>query len=349
MNILLPIAGKSSRFPDLRPKWMLTNPNGNFMLVDSVLGMNLKNIEKIHIIYLKEHEEKFQFIKGLIENFKNYNLDEKLNFIEIESETKNQVETVRKGLTKIKEDISFLVKDCDNSFTLNFKNLDSNFVSYCRLEEFKGNDVSSKSYIQMDDLDVITNIVEKKVISDKFCCGGYYFTSSYEFLNQSDIDSENLYISDIIYNMMLNGKTFTGYSCSNYEDWGTLEAWENYKKTFQTLFVDLDGTIVENSSAYLPPYIGQTKPIIENVDYLNYLSNFGRTEIIITTARPERYRSQTENQLKEIGLNYKLLIMDLQHSKRIIINDFSNSNPYKSCESINIPRNSNQLKKYLSI
>jgi hypothetical protein len=349
MNILLPIAGKSSRFPNVRPKWMLTNPNGNLMIVDSVIDMKLDSIETINIVYLPEHEQKFQFKRGLIRNFEKYGLDKKLNFIELENETKNQVETVRFGLTKLQKDIPFFIKDSDNSFKLNYKKTDNNFLSYCKLEDFKGNDISSKSYIQMDNMDVITNIVEKKLISDKFCCGGYFFTSSKEFLNFSNIDSDNLYISDVIYRMMLNNKPFIGYSCSSYEDWGTLKSWNTYKSTFQTLFVDLDGTLVKNSSSYIPPYIGETDPIYDNVNYLIDLVKNGRTEIIITTARPEIYRQETESQLKKMGLEYKHLIMGLQHSKRIIINDFSNSNPYKTCDSINIQRDSGNLKNYLGL
>lgn len=347
MNVILPVAGKSSRFPNVRPKWLLTNPNGNFMIVDSIISMELKNITSLNLIYLKEHEDKFNFKKGLVENFKKYNLDSLLNFIELKSETKNQVETIQLGLNSINKDISFVIKDCDNSFKLNSISLENNFASYCKLENFNGTDIASKSYVNIDNMGVITNIVEKKVISDKFCCGAYYFTSSYEFLKYSNIDSENLYVSDVIFNMILNGKTFVGVECSDYEDWGTIESWNLYKSTFKTLFVDIDGTLVKNSSAYLTPYIGETELLDNNISYLKKMVDTGRVEIILTTSRPEEYREITTKQLNLAGLQYKHLIMGLQHNKRIIINDFSNTNPYKSCESINIPRNSDNLKEYL--
>jgi len=348
MNVILPVAGKSSRFPDVRPKWLLTNPNGNFMLVDSIISMELPRIESLNLIYLKEHEEKFHFKNGLIQNFKKYNLDSFINFIELNKETSHQVETVQLGLKQINKDISFIIKDCDNSFKINLKSTENNFVSYCRLNNFKGSDVSSKSYIELDNMGIISNIVEKKVISDKFCCGGYYFKSSKEFLEYSNIQSENSFISDIIFNMILNRKTFIGMECADYEDWGTLDAWRKYKNTFKTLFVDIDGTIVKNSSIYLKPYIGETKELKNNVNYLKQLIKTGRVEIIFTTSRPEETRNETEKQLNYLGLKYKVLIMGLQNSKRIIINDFSNTNPYKSCEAINIPRDEDNLKQYLN-
>ena len=347
MNIILPVAGKSSRFPNVRPKWLLTNPNGNFMIVDSILGMELKTIESLNLIYLKEHEEKFNFKKGLLENLKKYNLDSLINFIELDKETEHQVETIQLGLKSINKDISFIIKDCDNSFKVNATSLETNFVSYCKLENLKGSDVASKSYLQLDNMSVIANIVEKKVISDKFCCGAYYFKSSYEFLEYSNINSANSFVSDVVFNMILNGKTFVGMECFDYEDWGTIVEWQKYKNTFKTLFVDIDGTLFENSSAYLTPYIGDTNQLVDNVNYLKELISTNRVELILTTSRPEEYREITKKQLFEVGLQYKELIMGLQHSKRILINDFSNTNPYKTCEAVNIPRNSDNLKQYL--
>ena len=57
-------------------------------------------------------------------------------------------------------------------------------------------------------------------------------------------------------------------------------------------------------------------------------------------------KSIIKKQLKECGLEgcYKALIMGLNHSERVIVNDFSDSNPYPSCSAINIPRNCNNLK-----
>lgn len=348
MNIILPVAGKSSRFPNLRPKWLLTNPNGNLMIVDSILGFDISSISSLYIIYLKEHEEKYSFLHGLNKNLKKYGLDTKAIYIELPDETANQVETVRLGLQQIKKDISFLIKDCDNSFKFDFpKSNTHNFVSFCNLKNIKTSDVASKSYIEMDDMGLVTNIVEKKIINDKFCCGGYFFRSSHEFIEYSNLSSKNLYISDVIFNMLLHNKSFIGIECFEYCDWGTLNEWKKYTNTFKTLFIDLDGTLVENSSAYISPYIGQTNPLKNNVETIKDLINTKRIEIIITTSRPEEYRQITEAQLKEMGIEYKHLIMGLQHSKRIIINDYSSTNAYKTCDAINIQRNKDDLNQYL--
>ena len=48
VTLILPAAGKSSRFPGMRPKWLLTHPNGNLMIVEAIKGINFTNIDSIY-------------------------------------------------------------------------------------------------------------------------------------------------------------------------------------------------------------------------------------------------------------------------------------------------------------
>ena len=52
-NLIIPMAGKSSRFPNLKPKWMLTHPSGRFMVIEAILGLNLNDVDKIFFVFLK--------------------------------------------------------------------------------------------------------------------------------------------------------------------------------------------------------------------------------------------------------------------------------------------------------
>ena len=47
MHLILPAAGQSTRFPNTRPKWMLTHPGGNMMVVEAIRGLNLADFESI--------------------------------------------------------------------------------------------------------------------------------------------------------------------------------------------------------------------------------------------------------------------------------------------------------------
>lgn len=341
MNIILPIAGKSSRFPNMRPKWMLTHPNGNFMLTESIKPF-LQKEDRLIILYLQEHEKRYSFAEGLLRNLDHSNT----TMIGLEKETIDQVETVSQAMGFLNEGEPFLVKDCDNTFSFNrpFEEK-KNLVLYATLDKTKNSDPTSKSYVDFDHFGKVSNIVEKRVIGNKFCCGGYFFRSSKEFLNAYNNKPKNKvwFISDLIYAMMLQSIDFYALEVNGYNDWGTLDAWNEYKDSFSTLFVDLDGVLFENSSAYLKPYIGETQAIEENVSFIKGLDN---VELVITTSRPESYREITEKQLKENNIQYKALIMGLQHNKRVIINDFSNTNRYPSCSAINIKRNASNLEEY---
>ena len=157
---------------------------------------------------------------------------------------------------------------------------------------------------------------------------------------------EECYISHIIFDMILSGSIFYGIKTTNFKDWGTIDSWNSYKSQYKCLFVDIDGTLVTNSSIHFPPYVGSGNSIQENIDFLNDLYNSGKVKIILTTSRPEELKDITIIELKNKKILYDHLLMGLPHCQRILINDFAKSNPYPSCSAVNIPRNSNQLKEY---
>jgi len=105
--------------------------------------------------------------------------------------------------------------------------------------------------------------------------------------------------------------------------------------------------LFHHSSAHFPPYYGETNELKENAQIIRDLRKTGKFQIVLTSARPEKFRKITEVQLKKTGIEYDNLLMGLFHGKRIIINDYSKSNPYKSCDAINLKRNADELKEIL--
>lgn len=348
-SLIIPICGKSTRFPNTRPKWMLTHPKGDFMVVSSILGLNLDFFDKIYFVALKKHEEEFHFIKGLTENLSNRGLLGKSVITLLDEETSSQPHTVSEAITINKIEGYVFVKDCDNYFSVSINNA-SNSIAYCSLTNFEHVNPNNKSYIRLDDNNTVENIIEKTIISTTFCCGGYGFESAKEF--QSNFKKLNrfqkdIYISDIVYQFLLKGLTFFGLESSGYKDWGTIKEWREFQDEFKTIFIDMDGTLVENSSNYFPPYIGTSAPITKNVEAIKNLAKTKNLHIIITTSRPERYRTETENELFNLGIEYNTILMGLPHCERIVINDFGATNPFPSCSAVNIERNSATLDKYV--
>lgn len=348
MRLILPCGGESSRFPGVRPKWLLTQPNGRLMVCDAIAKLNLELVDQVVLI------AKDEYVNGnedsLRQAFKDAGCQKEIEFFSLFEKTKSQPETVAKYLESCDEEFSFFIKDCDGQFESKIE--PKNEVVTANIGLITGNSAASKSYCRLNERGEITAIVEKQVISQDFCVGGYSFRSSTEFLDSyNEIKHlDNLYVSHVIDNLMLSKKVkFMGKRCETYEDWGTLQEWLKYKSTFRTLFVDIDGVLVKNSSEYFDPKWGSTESISNNVEYLKSLRNSGRTQIILTTARSEKFAKETESQLRDAGLSYDGIIYGLLHAKRIIVNDFSRSNPYPSCEAVNVPRDSSALNDILRV
>ena len=53
--LIIPAAGKSSRYPNMKPKWMLTHPSGKLMIEKVIDGLKINDYEKIYFVILKEH------------------------------------------------------------------------------------------------------------------------------------------------------------------------------------------------------------------------------------------------------------------------------------------------------
>lgn len=343
------MAGKSSRFPNMRPKWMLTHPMTNrFMVIESILGLNLEFFDQIYFICLSEHEENYSFLQGFLSELNDVGIKNKSKVLFLDEQTSSQSETVYNAVIKEKIDGFIFVKDSDGYYESYLEN-ENNQVAFFDLNDMDNINARTKSYIDFDINGLITNIVEKKVISSTFSVGGYGFKSAKEFCETYekflDVDEE-CYISHIIFEMILSGSSFYGLKTSNFKDWGTLESWNSYKSQYKCLFVDIDGTLVTNSSCHFPPYVGSGKSIQENIDFLNDLYKSGKVKIFLTTSRPNSLKDLTVEELNDKGVLYDELITGLPHCQRVIINDFAKSNPYPSCKAINIPRNGNQLKEF---
>jgi hypothetical protein len=329
---------------------MLSHPvTKTYMVLESISGINLDFFDKIIFVVLREQIEKYDVLPFFNKELSKLGLQDKSEICILDKQTKSQSETVANAI-KIHNIKGFIyIKDCDSFFKVKLTEK-KNLVSYFDLHNIKYINAISKSYIDIDSNHKIINIVEKKIISTYFNVGGYAFENAEEFLSHfQKINSfeKECFISNVIYEMMLSNNDFHGLLTTDYIDWGTSEDWENYTKKFKTLFVDLDGTLVQNSSHLIPPSIGEGLPLLKNIETLRKLYKDKKTYVVITTSRPEEFYKETIQELSRNNIPFDKLIMGLPHSQRIIINDFANSNKYPSCSAINVPRNSETLEDFL--
>ena len=111
MEILVPAAGLSTRYPNMRPKYLLYDYKSDLMLKNAV-SQFIETGHRITVGILQVHDQQFnavEHIKNAIPN---------VNVIVLPEFTKGPADTVYQMLKWFdKEDFEFLVKDCDSFFT----------------------------------------------------------------------------------------------------------------------------------------------------------------------------------------------------------------------------------------
>jgi len=340
MEIIVPAAGLSSRFPNMRPKYTLTDYSGKIMLETAIKPFIGKY--NITIGILKEHNEKYNIVDLLNHEFKNA-----ISILVLDQQTTGPADTVYQIIKKAKINLNkeILIKDCDSFFDHEYTK-----GNYICISKFSDNNLiktpAAKSYITTNEQGIVQNIVEKKIISDKFCVGGYKFESGELYCNafeQLSKNNEEIYVSNIIQYCLFNDKIFIENNVSNYIDVGTAEEWFNYNDK-AVVFCDIDGTIIKAQSK--SDYHLHAIPLIKNLECIKKLIS-KKNQIIFVTARPESARSETQNMLNTLGLSGHTLIMGLQNCKRILINDFNEANPYPRAIAINIQRDSDTLESFI--
>ena len=345
--LVLPVAGRSSRYPGVRPKWLLTMPSGMLMIEYALSGLNLKEVERIVIISLSEHG-KFYNNDILLSSIRRYNSNVEICALDLP--TQSQAETITKGIELAGISGPIFIKDCDNYFEVDISN--NNAISYVNLHDCVDVTPGNKSYVKLGPLKTISNVVEKKIISDTFCCGGYQFAEAQDFVStfqklQSSVQyPDEIYVSHVVYEMILSGNSFVGIEAENFTDVGTLHEFRKIQRSAAVIFCDIDGVLCENGSKF-SSHGWKTEIIEPNLEALRQLQQHQPIEIVVTTARPETEKEYLLQKLESAGLKVKDCIMGLPHGQRILINDFASTNTYPTATAVNIPRNSGNLGDYL--
>lgn len=328
MKVIIPLCGDSSRFPNMRPKWMLTHPNGKLMIELAISGIPSWTSKDLYFAIRQDHEEQYSASSILKKCFGN-----DINILILKDKTSSQVQTIYNMLTFFNIDnVNILIRDGDSYINIDSMPCTNNYILSMRNYSI---DVSKSYIVRNNNSNVVKEVIEKKQVSNEFSVGGYAFRNSKVFLDNCNNCN---YVSEVITNAIANGEEFIAIPVNDYKDWGTVNEWTAELEKYKVWFIDLDGVIFYNASKYFKPYWEDSKPIVDNVNY--FLSMPIETQFIFATARPEEYRELTESQLKAVGFKNFQLVMGLNHAKRFIINDYSSTITYPSCEAINIPRNS---------
>lgn len=228
-TLIIPCAGKSTRFTSKTPKWLLNHPSGNIMVFESIQGLPINTFDRVIVVALERH------LTNSIVN-KIYNQFESIpgfELLRLNEDTDSASDTVSQCILKSRVSGSIFIKDSDAYFHID--EISTNEICTYSLNNCKNITPGNKSYIKKNDNDEVLTIVEKNVISSDFCCGLYSFSSALEFVDTyNSIKQDNeIYISHVIFKMLLNGKKFKNRKTKEFIDWGTQEDWDLFIKQYK--------------------------------------------------------------------------------------------------------------------
>ena len=107
----------------------------------------------------------------------------------------------------------------------------------------------------------------------------------------------------------------------------------------KTIFCDIDGTLVEHMKPNIAASSHSKMILLKGtIEKLNEWDLKGYY-IILVTGRKESMRSQTVNQLADVGIIYDQLIMAIGGGSRVLINDLKMNASSPTAEAICIVRN----------
>ncbi len=219
-NLIVPVAADKPEYCNKLPYVFALGEDGIIVCIKSILGLPLDHFDTIYFAILRKHDERFYIADSLQMQCKRLGLPN-VKIVILDKPTCDQVETVFITIQQEKVSGSLYIKDADSYFESD--EVMQNGVAIYPIEELELLDPRDKSYVAVDDMYYITNIIEKSVIDHHISAGGYAFEDTEEFCTYYNglRHYERLYLSHIIYAMLLDKNTFRPFMVKNYKDWGT--------------------------------------------------------------------------------------------------------------------------------
>jgi hypothetical protein len=348
MKVIVPCCGNSSRFPGQPPKWTLPDHDGRPMLCLAVSGLQF-SIDDMVVTILREHETKYSIVAGLEKAF-----ERPVKVVILDEKTRSQSETVARTIEALDLHEPCLVKDSDGYFKFDDLEQQDNYVCVDSLNNFDSINPRNKSYLQIDHKGVVTNIREKVVISDLFNVGGYYFNSPQTFLefyhrlsrDKADWNRE-LYLSDVIGAMILEGIPFHARRTTGFQDWGTARDWRRALMAQKAFFVMLDGFVFERGSQFFLPRFQDVKAHPNAVEAVSSIAAEGH-KIVYLSIRPQALEDTTRAQMQSAGLPPGPVLWNCPIAKWVLVTSPHPTLPLLTSQAIEIHPDDTDLVETIS-
>jgi hypothetical protein len=308
-SLVIPINFKNSYYFKNRPIWLLSLPNGNLMIEESI-SMIQKNAKEIIIVCPSEHFKKSISKTNVIKSIEN-SFNKKVKIF-----TSNQsltlLESIELALKKANIINSFFVKDPLNKFFFEYKN--NNML------------ISNEN--------------------NKFLNADFGFKSA-KLFKKLFIHNKNFLANNSSFKKIVRDYGFEIAKIELIDDWRSLKKYRAYQRKHATLFLDIDGTLLKNGSKFVDGS-WKTKPLMKNIKTIEKLQKTHNLYIVITTSRPSSEKKYLKEVFSSFNIKIDSFLFDLPHCQRILVNDYFETNPFPSALSINIERDNDNLDEYLN-
>lgn len=219
-SLIVPVAADDIKYDQQMPYVFGLNNNGIMHCINSIMGLNLDVFSNIYFTILEKHDKLYHISELLHIQFLMLGL-KNAKVLSLSVPTDSQAETVYQTIKEEGITGGIFIKDADGYFSCTVHK--ENGVAVFPLEQMPFVNPQNKSYVSVDDLYYITNIIEKRVISHFINAGGSCFENAEDYCRYYDkiISFEGkIYISHIIYAMLLDKQIFRPIEVSDFRDFG---------------------------------------------------------------------------------------------------------------------------------
>lgn len=216
-TLIMPIAANKPDYVYRMPRVFQMAEDGTMLCIKALQSLELAKFDHIFITILRLLDERYSLSEMLKLQFRIKGI-KNAEVVILDAPTLSQPETIYQTIRKMNISGSVFVKDADCNFFGD--DTDKNAIVIYPLESLDWVNPKNKSYVNIDDMYYITNIIEKRIVSHYFTAGGYCFEDAETYCHYYERWSEqhNLYLSHIIYSMLLDKHSFRPIIAKEYND-----------------------------------------------------------------------------------------------------------------------------------
>ena len=285
-------------------------------VIDSILVAPPKDLEFVYVAYNREY-----LTIRLEDHLHKLYPDLKFKFFPLMANTRGAAETMRLALDALDvQDQPFVSIDGDTFYTVDLLNLWTRGNAVVHFKDDQENPIYS--YVVKDGAGHLTNIVEKKKVSDDACSGCYAFSSwkkalrlASDLIARNEVQKGEFYMSGVVKALIKSSGEVVGLEvskkdviclgtpmqvrmfCHNYPRRSAMtNALTIEPKRY---CFDLDNTLVT-----FPTVLGDYStcmPIPKNIARVRHLKAFGHTIIIYTARRMQTHKGDVGKVVADVG------------------------------------------------